>query len=213
MENKKLFKELLYLGLGTAVITGNKIRDLLQKLVNNHKMTEEEGEKALNHIIAKSKEIRKDIDEFTMKFSERTKIAKKEVQDFVEEIMAKPKEVKDKIEILAKKASVNTNLKVEFVKEVLADFVDDITTAIHKARFKAEEWIEENKSRMDKTKLKGKELVEEIKVKSHHIADEFRPGLKVAMNNVLKRMNLVSEEEFAELEGRVHALEKKELVK
>jgi len=218
MEDKNLFKELLFLSLGTVVISGNKAKELLKKLVENNKLTEEEGEKVMEHFISKSKEIRSDINEFAALVSEKTKIRKEEITELVREIMGMPKELKEeaihkkdevvaKIDAIAQKISLKTSLKVDEVKDAFKEYLENTLLAINKSQFKAEEWVKTKFSKSGNTLKKGKEFVDEIKKQSQLMSDELRPGLRNAMDKAINRLHLVRDKELNDLKARVDKLE------
>jgi len=213
MESKTLLKELLHLSLGAVVISADKVRKQIRKLVKKHKLTGDEGEKALEQLGSKSKEIKEDFNKLITRISGKTKLAREEVEDFFEEMIEKPKEMKDKVDFMARKISINTSLKFEEARDELRDFIRDTSDIISRARSDAEKWINKGVAKSRETRKKGKEWLGELKEKSNHLEEKINPELKKVIDRTLEKLHLARTNALEDLEKRLNSLEKKELTK
>lgn len=100
-QNEGFFKKLFYTGLGLALTTKESIDKTIEDLVQNNKITVEEGKKIVGNIADKfeknKQEVEKEINEFISKTSENLKFAKKKD---IENINQRLDEIESKIEKL-----------------------------------------------------------------------------------------------------------------
>jgi len=100
-QNDGFFKKLFYTGLGLALTTKEAIDKTIDDLVQNNKITVEEGKKIVGNIADKfeknKQEIEKEINEFVSKTAEKLKFAKKKDLDNINQRLD---EIESKLEKL-----------------------------------------------------------------------------------------------------------------
>ncbi len=100
----KLLKSSVFVGLGTAVVTKNKIRQALQKALDKGKITPEEAERFTKEMIVAGEtefnEIRQEINHVLYKALSEMNIADKEE---LKDLQSKLKNLEKRIDILEKK--------------------------------------------------------------------------------------------------------------
>lgn len=208
---KNLFKEMVYLGLGVAVMTKRKTEKMLENLIADHQMTRDEGQQVVHEVMEKAKRAKEGTDEqiaaFVDKFSEKTSLAKEEISHLLKAIIEKPKKAKDqlvdKVEELAEKISKKTSMTVEQAKKMLLDFMDEVLKL--KKELKKQGTKLSNK--ISKAEKKGKSFVHGIEGKSTELLNDMNSRLQIAMDKVLDRLQIAQSGQMQLLEKRITALE------
>lgn len=214
---KKIFKEIVYLGLGAAVLTKNKGLELLEKLVSKNHTTRDEGEKIITDLknrmeVAKAK-TDEQMQDFMNRFVEETNLAKDEVREAIEQMLKKPKKAKkqvlDKTHALSEKIVEKTTMNMDQANDLLHNFLDEIMTIKSEAKKEGKK-LSHQISRMSN---QGKAIAEDLEIKAKVLLKEAKPRTQNAMDKVIDRLHLASNEEVHSLEKRVKKLEKKEISK
>lgn len=214
---KNLLKEMVYLGLGTVVAAKHKTEELLEKLINQHNMTRDEGQHVIDNLKSRLRRVKHSSDEqlelFAQHFAEKSNLAKEEVHDLIQNILEKPKKakkrMKNKTHILAQKMAEKTALTKDQANDLLHDFTDDIIRIRQEARDKSKTFSD----KINKAGKKGKAFVDDLEVQSDLLLNEVRPSIQKAMDKVIHRLHLANSNDLGSLEKRIKQLEEKEILK
>jgi polyhydroxyalkanoate synthesis regulator phasin len=214
---KNLLKEMVYLGLGTAVAAKHKTEELLEKLINQHSMTRDEGQRVIDNLKAHVQRAKHSSDEqlelFVQHFAEKSNLAKEEIHDLIQNILDKPKKAKKRISnqthLLAQKMAEKTALTKDQANDLLHDFTDDIIRIRQEAIDKGKVFSD----KIDKAGKKGKAFVDDLEARSDLLLNEVRPSIQRAMDKAIDRLHLANTNDVGSLEKRIEQLEEKETLK
>jgi polyhydroxyalkanoate synthesis regulator phasin len=91
---KKLLKEMVYLGLGTAVVAKHKTEELLENLIKQHHLTRDEGERVVDDMKAQVQRAKQTTDDtnrtLCQQFAEKSHLAEEEIRNLIHDILDKP---------------------------------------------------------------------------------------------------------------------------
>lgn len=214
---KNLFKEMIFLGLGTVVAAKHKTEKVLEKLVNSHELTRDEGERIVESLKVRIQKIKQSTDEqiegFVSRFAEKTNLAKEEVEEFVQSMLQKPKQAKkqlnNKTHALADKIVEKSLLTKKQANDMLTNFLDEVMLI----RLEAEKEGKKLSRKIRQMSDQGKTMVDELWHEADAFISEIRPQMQKAMDKVIDRLDLANHDDLHSLEKRVDKLEQKEISK
>jgi len=214
---KKLLKEMVYLGLGTAVVAKHKTEELLENLIKQHHLTRDEGERVVDDMKAQVQRAKQTTDElterFVKQFAEKSHLAEEEIRNLIYDILDKPKKAKNKISkethVLAQKIADKTAMTKDQANKLLEDFTDEILQISHEVKEKSKALS----NKVSKASKKGKSFIEDLEARSDMLLHEAKPRIQQAMDKTIDRLHLANTEQVDSLEKRIQKLEKKKVSK
>ena len=100
---KKLLEDILLTGLGTIVVTRDKAKELIEKMIDQGDMTRQEGKELLDKFLQKTEnETSKISDKVSSELSKRLEKAGFVTEDKVEKLEARIENLESKIENMNK---------------------------------------------------------------------------------------------------------------
>lgn len=217
METRNTLKDLLYLGVGTVSLATHKVEELTRKLIEQHKVTRDEGEEIVKAYIRKAEQAKKEItrkkEEVVAFIDARVEMSKEQIREFFDQALEKPNEAKEniqqKVDLLAKQLSDKTKMSMDEGKRLIEGFIDELRQHQESVSKKVYELADELNEKMKDWKGSSQSFFKEMDEKAHVIGNELKTSIYSSLEKLKDRLHVASSEEVKDLEERVSNLEKK----